>query len=148
LRQTGQSGKRVMTQRELPSVTGAELKVLEALWQQGEATIRDLRDLVYPEGGGSKFATVQKLLARLVAKKLVGRRKDSTNWVFRSLVARDELLGGELRRVADRLGGNSMTPLLTYLVEAGELTAKERAHLRELLDESPAAKRPTRPRKV
>jgi BlaI family penicillinase repressor len=136
-----------MTKRELPSVTGAELKVLESLWQRGEATIRDLRDALYPDGGGSKFATVQKLLARLAAKKLVGRRKEAANWIFRPLVARDEMIGGELRRVADRLGGNSMTPLLTYLVETGELNAKERAHLRRLLDEEPAQPRPPRTRK-
>ena len=123
--------------RPLPSITAAELKVLEELWQRGEATIRDLRDSLYPEGGGSKFATVQKLLARLVAKGFVGRRKDEPNWIFRPLVARDDLIGQELRRVADRLGGNSMTPLLTYLVDTGELTSKERAHLRRLLDESP-----------
>jgi BlaI family transcriptional regulator, penicillinase repressor len=136
-----------MTKRELPSVTGAELKVLESLWQRGEATIRDLRDALYPDGGGSKFATVQKLLARLAAKKLVGRRKEAANWIFRPLVARDEMIGGELRRVADRLGGNSMTPLLTYLVETGELNATERAHLRRLLDEEPAQPRPPRTRK-
>jgi predicted transcriptional regulator len=130
-----------MKKRPLPSVTPAELKVLEALWQRGEATIRDLRDSLYPQGGGSKFATVQKLLARLVAKGLVARRRDEANWIFLPLVARDDLIGGELRRVADRLGGNSMTPLLTYLVETGELTSKERAHLRRLLDEEPVAQR-------
>lgn len=133
-----------MPKPPLPAVTGAELKVLEALWQRGEATIRDLRDALYPEGGGSKFATVQKLLTRLVGKGLVGRRKDAANWMFQPLVARDELIGGELRRVADRLGGNSMTPLLTYLVETGELSAKERAHLRSLLDKPPAALRSSR----
>jgi predicted transcriptional regulator len=123
--------------RPLPSITAAELKVLEELWQRGEATIRDLRDSLYPQGGGSKFATVQKLLARLVAKGFVGRRKDEPTWIFRPLVARDDLIGGELRRVADRLGGNSMAPLLTYLVDTGELTSKERDHLRRLLDEPP-----------
>jgi predicted transcriptional regulator len=136
-----------MAKRELPPVTSAELKVLESLWQQREATIGDLRDSLYSGGGSSKFATVQKLLARLAAKKLVGRRKDATNWMFRPLVARDELIGGELRRVADRLGGNSMTPLLTCLVETGELSAKERAHLRRLLDETPTQPRPPRTRK-
>jgi predicted transcriptional regulator len=124
-----------MKKHHLPAVTAAELNVLEALWQAGEATIRDLRDRVYPAGGESKFATVQKLLARLVAKGLVRRRKDSVNWLFQPLVARDDLIGGELRRVADRLGGASMTPLLTYLVETGDLTAQERAHLRQLLDD-------------
>lgn len=128
-----------MKKRTLPAVTGAELTVLEELWRRGEATIRELRDALYPEGGSSKFATVQKLLARLVDKGLVGRRKCDANWLFQPLVARVDLIGGELRRVADRLGANSMSPLLTYLVETGQLTAKERAHLRRLLDEQPSA---------
>ena len=136
-----------MKKGPLPSVTGAELKVLETLWKCGEATIGELRDLVYPKGGESKFATVQKLLSRLVAKKLVGRRKVSANWIFKPLVGRDDLIGGELRRVADRLGGNSMTPLLTHLVETSELTATERAHLRRLLDEPPDATRSKRKHK-
>ncbi len=133
-----------MKKRPSSSVTAAELRVVEELWQRGQATIGELRDSLYPDGGGSKFATVQKLLARLVDKGLVGRRKDEAHWVFKPLVARDEWIGGELRRVADRLGGNSMTPLLTYLVEAGELNAKERDHLRQLLDKAPDPPRRTR----
>jgi BlaI family transcriptional regulator, penicillinase repressor len=130
-----------MKRNQLASITGAELRVLEELWQRQEATIRELRDALYPQGGSSKFATVQKLLVRLIAKNLVGRRKDEAGLVFQALVARDELIGGELRRVADRLSGNSLTPLLTCLVETGELTAKEKAHLRKLLDETPGARR-------
>jgi BlaI family transcriptional regulator, penicillinase repressor len=130
-----------MKKRESAPITGAELKVMEELWRRGQATIRDLRDALYPHGGNSKFATVQKLLTRLVAKDLVKRQKDDANLLFQAVVARSDLIGGELRRVADRLGGNSMTPLLTYLVEAGELTSRERAHLRNLLGEEPAAKR-------
>ena len=134
----------------LPAVTRAELAVLEQLWRREAATIGELRDELYPQGGGSKFATVQKLLARLVDKELVGRqrKKDGNNWVFQPLAGREELIGGELRRVADRLGGNSMTPLLTYLVETGELTATERQHLRRLLDESPAGPKHSRTRKT
>jgi predicted transcriptional regulator len=130
-----------MKNRPPPPITGAELRVLEELWRRSDATIRDLRDALYPRGGNSKFATVQKLLSRLAAKDLVRRRKDGANWVFRAVVARDELIGGELRRVADRLGGNSMAPLLTCLVETGGLTTGEKAHLRKLLAEDPGAKR-------
>jgi len=130
-----------MKKRQIAAITDAELRVMEELWHRGEATIRDLRDALYPQGGNSKFTTVQKLLARLAAKDLVHRRKDEANWVFQAAVARDDLIGGELRRVAGRLSDNSLTPLLTYLVEAGELTARERAHLRNLLDEEPGAKR-------
>src|SRR5262249_2370452 len=115
-----------MKKRQIAAITDAELRVMEELWHRGEATIRDLRDALYPQGGNSKFTTVQKLLARLAAKDLVHRRKDEANWVFQAAVARDDLIGGELRRVAGRLSDNSLTPLLTYLVEAGELTARER----------------------
>jgi BlaI family transcriptional regulator, penicillinase repressor len=134
-------GDRRVKKRALPSVTGAELKVLEELWRRGESTIGDLRDALYPQGGGSKFATVQKLLSRLSTKGLVRRRKCEANWVFQAGVARDDLIGGELRRVADSLGAKSMAPLLTSLVEIGELTAKERAHLRRLLDETPSPRK-------
>ncbi|HEX3151418.1 MAG TPA: BlaI/MecI/CopY family transcriptional regulator [Gemmataceae bacterium] len=132
-----------MKNRSPTSTTPAELRVLEELWQRGTATIGDLRDALYPDGGNSKFATVQKLLSRLASKKLVQRKKDEANWIFQAAIGRDELIGDELRRVADRLGGNSMTPLLTCLVETGELTAKEKAHLRKLLDEPPTTKRRT-----
>src|SRR5260370_27220059 len=113
-----------MKTHPVPSVTGAELNVLEELWRLGQATIRDLRDALYPQGGNSKFATVQKLLSRLVAKGLVRRRKDEANWLFQASVVREDLIGGELRRVADRLSGNSLTPLFTCLVETGELTSQ------------------------
>src|SRR5207244_6244778 len=43
----------------------AELAVLQVLWEQGPSTSRQLTDLLYPDGGESSYATVQKLLERL-----------------------------------------------------------------------------------
>ena len=54
-------------------VTDAELAVLQVLWEQGPATIRQLTDRLYPEGKTSHYATVQKLLERLQAKGCVSR---------------------------------------------------------------------------
>ena len=48
-----------------PDVPDAELAVLKALWDQGEATIREIADRLYPGGETSHYATVQKLLDRL-----------------------------------------------------------------------------------
>ena len=125
-------------------VTDAELGILQLLWECGPATIRQLTDALYPRGGTAQYATVQKLLERLEGKGYVARDRSASVHVFTAAVARDELIGGELRRVADRLGGSSMTPLLTCLVDGGGLTAGEKAHLRALLDGQPGAKR--RPR--
>ena len=45
-----------------PDVTDAELAVLQALWERGTATIRQLTDALYPGGGPAQYGTVQKLL--------------------------------------------------------------------------------------
>jgi predicted transcriptional regulator len=115
-------------------VTDAELRVLEVLWEQGPATVRRIRDELYPNGGASKSATVLKLLERLEGKGFVGRRRAGTAQEFCVLVDRDALIGGQLRRIAQRLGADSLTPLLVHLVQSGGLTDEERAQLRALLD--------------
>ena len=58
-------------------ITDAELAVLQVLWEQGPATIRRITELLYPQGGTSHYATVQKLLERLETKACV--RRDRSN---------------------------------------------------------------------
>lgn len=118
-------------------VTPAELKVLESLWDHGPASIRALRDAIYPGGGSTKFATVQKLLDRLVAKKLVVRRPTDEGQVFAARVDRQALIGDELVDLAARLGSGSVGPLATTLVTEGMLTDAERVELMELLKSAP-----------
>ena len=116
-------------------ITEAELAVLQALWEQGEATIRQLTDVLYPRGGSAHYATVQKLLERLEAKGYVRRDREPAVHRFTAAVGRDELIGRRLRAMAEKLCGGSLTPLLTHLVKAERLTADERRALRQLIDE-------------
>src|SRR3954465_3300162 len=98
-------------------VTKAELAVLQALWDAGPATIRQLVERVYQQTGTSVYGTVQKLLERLESKGFVRRDRSSPVHVFRAALDRDALIGRRLRAVADSLCGGSLTPLLTHLVE-------------------------------
>jgi BlaI family transcriptional regulator, penicillinase repressor len=120
--------------RNQGDVTDAELALLQALWDDGRATIRQLVERVYAQEGASVYATVQKLLERLEAKGCVVRDRSDAVHVFAAAIGRDELIGRRLRAVADSLCGGSLTPLLTQLVEGGELTAKDRQELRSLID--------------
>jgi predicted transcriptional regulator len=115
--------------------TDAELAVLQALWDQGPATIRQLTDTLYPRGGDAAYATVQKLLERLEVKGHVRRDRSSHAHVFAATTDRDALVGQRLRAMAERLCGGMMAPLLTHLVRAETLTPQERQELRELIDE-------------
>src|SRR5437667_12809327 len=97
-------------------VTGAELAVLQVLWTQGPATVRQIMDVLYPEGGPSQFATVQKLLERLSVKDCVDRQRASGVHIYRALVSREEMAGRWLEAMAEKLGEESLTPVLTHLV--------------------------------
>lgn len=115
-------------------VTEAELAVLQALWDGGPATIRQLVEKTYTDGGVSAYATVQKLLERLEAKGAVQRDRRQSPHVFEAALGRDELIGRRLRAVAETLCGGSLTPILTHLVRAESLSERERRELRALID--------------
>src|SRR5262249_43276503 len=91
--------------------------------------------VLYPEGGPSSFATVQKLLERLSAKGFVARERASGVHIYRALVGREELAGRWLEAMADKLGEESLTPLLTHLVSSQRLSTTELQELRSLLDQ-------------
>jgi BlaI family transcriptional regulator, penicillinase repressor len=120
--------------RSKEDVTDAELSLLEALWDLGPATIRQLVERVYRQSGPSMYATVQKLLDRLETKGCVTRDRRAPVHVFAAAINRDELIGRRLRAVADSLCGGSLSPLLTHLVEGRGLSERERRELRSLID--------------
>lgn len=120
--------------RPSSDVTDAELAVLQALWELPSATIRQLTDRLYPRGGSSQFATVQKLLERLEGKGYVRRQREASPLQFSASVSRDQLLGQRLRALAETLCGGSVTPLLTTLVQNESLGAGDRKALRELIE--------------
>ncbi len=115
-------------------VTDAELEVLRALWDLPEATIRALADRVYPNGGASEYATVQKLLERLEDKGHVAHRSEGRQNVYTARLGREDLVALRLRETADSLCGGSFTPLLTHLVSGARLSARELRDLRRLVD--------------
>ena len=121
--------------RSPQDVTETELAVLQVLWDQGPATIRRITDLLYPEGGPAHYATVQKLLDRLESKGFVRRDRTPPAHAFAAAVGRDDLIGRRLQAMAEQLCGGSLTPLLTHLVKARRLSARERQDLRYLIDD-------------
>jgi len=114
------------------NVTDAELSVLQVLWSMGLATIREIRDQLYPNGDTSEYATVQKLLERLEAKKFVRRSRDSIPHTFVPRVDRDELVGRRLADLADTLCEGSLAPIISHLVRLPHLNKRDRQHLQEL----------------
>jgi len=122
-------------------VTDTELAVLEVLWQQPQATIRQITGKLYGQGTNSEYATVQKLLERLERKRCVRRDRSEFAHSFTAKISRADLIDRRLQDVADKLAGGSWTPLLTHLVDGGRLSEADRKRLRKLIDDASAPKR-------
>lgn len=116
-------------------VTDAELAVLQALWDSGTSTIRQLTDVLYPECTAAQYATVQKLLDRLEEKHCVSRDRSAWPHRFAAAIDREELIGRRLQAMAEQLCGGSMTPLLLHLLRAERFSPQERQELRAFLQD-------------
>jgi BlaI family transcriptional regulator, penicillinase repressor len=122
-----------MPLRDSPSVTDAELRVLQVLWDDGPSTIRHLTETLYPQGGTSHYATVQKLLERLEVDGYVNRNRNGLSHVFSATVNREAFVGAQVRAMAERLCDGSITPVLTHLIRSQTLSDDDRKELRRLL---------------
>jgi predicted transcriptional regulator len=122
-------------------ITDAELAVLKLLWERGALTAREICAQLYPGETTSDYATVQKLLQRLEAKKCVRRDRSSFAHVFSASVTQDVVVAKQLEALAERLTDGSLAPLIMQAVSRQRLTAEERRQIRALLD----ARKPTRP---
>jgi predicted transcriptional regulator len=113
-------------------ITEAEHAVMEALWQRSPLTANEVSDAVAAQRDWS-LATVKTLLSRLVSKQAVGARPDGKRFLYTPLVARADYLGGESKRLVDRLFGGRAAPLLAHLAESEALSEADLAEIEALL---------------
>lgn len=115
-------------------ISEAELDVLKTLWDLGPSTVRAVNTALRRGDRRWAYTTVLTLLQRLEAKGYTRSDKTRPAHVFSAAVSRDQLLGRQLRDLADRLCDGTASPLLLALVEDGRLTPDDVHELRRLLD--------------
>ena len=115
-------------------ISDAEHTVMEALWEKSPLTAVEVCDSVCGERGWS-MPTVKTLLSRLVAKGAVSTEPDGRRFLYSPLLARDDYVGGESRRLVDRLFGGKAAPLFAHLAESEALSDDDIAEIERLLKE-------------
>ena len=105
-------------------LTKLELQIMEALWSQGTASIREIQE-TFPEKQRPAYTTIQTTVYRLEGKKAVQRIKKVGNFhIFEAAVSRD----AAQRRLIDELlalFGGSTQPVMAHLIESGKLTLED-----------------------
>jgi BlaI family penicillinase repressor len=104
-----------------PKLTKLELQIMDALWNQGKTSIREIQE-TFPEKGRPAYTTIQTIVYRLEAKGAVRRIKKVGNFhIFEAAVSRD---AAQRRLINDLLAlfGGRTQPVMAHLIESGKLT--------------------------
>jgi predicted transcriptional regulator len=115
-------------------ITEAELAVMDVLWERPRQTASEVCEVVC-EARGWSLATVKTLLARLVQKGVLAAEPDGRRYLYTPLIARAAYVGGESRRLVDRLFGGRAASLVAHLAETEALTGDDLAEIEALLRE-------------
>ena len=115
-------------------ISDAEHAIMEVLWDKNPVSATDVCDAICDERDWS-IATVKTLLSRLVQKEAVGTEPDGRKFLYRPLIERSDYVGGESRRLVDRLFGGRAAPLFAQLAESEALTDDDLAEIEALLRE-------------
>jgi BlaI family penicillinase repressor len=104
-----------------PRLSKLEFQVLEALWQKGACSVREIQE-TFAQPGRPAYTTVQTVVYRLERKKALRCAKRISNAnIFEAVISRQD---AQRRFVDDLLAvfGGRAKLVMAHLVESGDLT--------------------------
>ncbi|HGQ9193167.1 TPA: CopY/TcrY family copper transport repressor [Streptococcus pneumoniae] len=102
-------------------ISDAEWQVMKIIWMQGEQTSTDLIRVLAERFDWSK-STVQTLLARLVEKECLTRKKEGKSFVYSALLTLDQSRDLLVQDIKDKVCSRRIRNLLADLIVECEFT--------------------------
>jgi BlaI family penicillinase repressor len=125
--------------KQSATLTEAELRIMNTLWQQGPGTVQQVLDWL-PEKPALAYNSVLTTIRVLEKKGYVGHLKDGRAHVFQPLVGQQEASRSEIRHLVSRFFRDSHEALLLNILRDDEINDRELNRLREMLGASSPAK--------
>jgi BlaI family transcriptional regulator, penicillinase repressor len=128
--------------RKSETLTEAELRLMDVLWQKGSATVQQVLDAL-PEKPALAYNSVLTTIRVLESKGYLEHVKDGRAHIYKPIMEREEATRSEIRHLVGRFFRNSHELLVLNVLEdlssedgSSEnkvLEAKELKRLRQLL---------------
>jgi len=107
-----------------PKLSNLELQIMDKLWTQGEASIREIQE-AFPAKGRPSYTTIQMTMYRMELKKVIRRaRKVGNFYIFAALVTRDAAQQRLVDELVSLFGGRSQL-VMSHLVKSGKLSVQD-----------------------
>ena len=116
--------------------TERELEALKVLWDQGEATVREVCDAISAAGEELAYTTVLSLLQVMEQKGLVEHRRQGKAYVYLPKVKREKTLGDLAAGFLERVFDGSLDEYLVHALGTRKVSKRELDQLEDMLAEA------------
>ncbi|MFK7844594.1 MAG: BlaI/MecI/CopY family transcriptional regulator [Rhodothermales bacterium] len=125
-----------MARKKSSTLTDAELRLMEIVWDRGPSTVQDVVDAL-PADTPLAYSTVLTMLRILEQKAYLTHKKDGRAYVYESVVEKGEAQRGALQHLMKRFFDDSPELLVLNLMENSEFDAADLERLKSMIDSAP-----------
>jgi predicted transcriptional regulator len=115
-------------------LTAVELEVMQALWDLGQGTVKDVIERLPPDRDLA-YTSVATMLKILEKKRFASSRKSERAHVYLPLVTREQYQSKSLHHMVDRVFRGAPSTLVMRLIHETPLSKEELESIRHLIEE-------------
>jgi predicted transcriptional regulator len=123
-----------MARKPSPTLTDAELRPMEILWQRGPSTVAEVVQAM-PKKLGLSYSTVLTTLRILEQKGYVEHTKEGQAYVYHPIIDQTQARKKVLKHVLNRFFNDSPELLVMGLVESEQIDAEDLRRIQRLLNQ-------------
>jgi predicted transcriptional regulator len=120
--------------KKSPTLTEAELRLMEVLWLKGPATVHSILEEL-PAKPALAYNSVLTTIRILEKKGYVQHMKEGRAHIYMPLMGRQEATRFEIKNLVGRFFKNSHELLLLNILEDKSISADELTRLKQLVQE-------------
>ncbi len=124
-----------MTKSELPTLSDAQLEIINIIWDQGKATVGQIWKALTKRRSVSRN-TVSTMVTRLEEKGWLRHRVIGGTYLYSATHAREKVLPRLVHRLVDAAFQGSAEGLVLTLLEGGRLSAEEVERIKAMLEKA------------
>jgi BlaI family transcriptional regulator, penicillinase repressor len=118
-----------------PTIPDSELDVLKVLWDRGQATVREVLEMLRAAGRQWSYATVATLLDRLETKGVVASDRSALAFVYRPVITSQEVRRKRINNLVEKLYHGEPGQLVLHLLKSHPLDPRQAMEVRAVLEE-------------
>lgn len=124
-----------MARKKSSHLTDSEQNIMEILWKKGEASVRDIADILSKDKPAA-YTTVQTMCKILADKGYADFRKQGKAFIYSAKITEKEARQGALTSMLNRFFGGSPEVLAQHLMQETDIELKDLEALQNQVDQA------------